>query len=72
MKHVAAAVPAGNMEVGRKAQATGFRLPTRGGSTVVPKPKPKALHDPEATNALVLNSEQAGAVAVVVDPYVCR
>jgi hypothetical protein len=71
MKHVAP-VPTHEADVARKAQATGFRLPTRGGSTAAPKAKPKALHDPQAANALLLNPQQPGTVAVVVDPYICR
>ena len=71
MKHAGAEAPIQDADPGRKAQAMGFRLPTRM-PTAAAKPKPKALHDRDAPGALVLNPGQPGAVAVVVDPYICR
>lgn len=56
-----------------RKQAVGFKLPVKGSAQPQPaKFKPKWLHNPETENALILNPGQAGAVPVVVDPYICR
>ena len=56
-----------------RKQPCGFKLPMKGAAQQQPvKAKPKWVHNPGAEYALILNPEQAGAVPVVVDPYICR
>ena len=54
-------------------QPSGFKLPFQT-SKKAPQwvAKPQWLYNPEAADALVLNSGQTDAVPVVVDPYICR
>ncbi len=69
---VPAPVPESSPSVAR-VQPSGFKLPMKRNQQPQPtKVKAKCLHNPDAENALILNAGQAGAVPVVVDPYICR